>query len=52
MFKKILTIIMSFLMVMIGFNIPNSTYAQDMKKYTVAVLDLDANGIFQCLSSL
>ena len=45
MFNKILPIIMSFLMVMIGFIPPGSSYAQDMKKYTIAVLDLDANGI-------
>jgi len=45
MFRKALSIILIFLLLFIGFPLPPSSYAQDNDEYTIAVLDLDANGI-------
>lgn len=45
MFHRTLSIILSFLMVMIGFIPYNSSYAQVKDEYTIAVLDLEAIGV-------
>ncbi len=45
MFKKILSLLLVFLIAHTGFFSPGSSCAQDMKEYNIAVLDLEANGI-------
>ena len=45
MVKKILSLILSFLVAAAGFLPPEPSYAEEKEEYTIAVLDLTANGI-------
>ena len=47
MIREILSIALSVLLVMTGFFQPRLSYAQEKNEYTIAVLDLNANGISQ-----
>ena len=44
-FRKILSVVLSVMLVLFGVMQPRLTYSQEMVKYTIAVLDLTANGI-------
>jgi hypothetical protein len=47
MFKKACSIVLSVLMILMGFIHPRIASAQEKNEYTIAVLDLNANGISQ-----
>lgn len=51
MFKKFLSIILTIVLTVIWTFQPNPSFSQEMKRYTIAVLDLEASGISQSEAS-
>ena len=47
MIRAFISVILSFLLAFTGFIPPQTSYSQDINKYTIAVLDLNAQGISQ-----
>ncbi len=51
MFRKVVSVLLAVMMILIGFIPPDSSYAQDSDDYTIAVLDLEASGISESEAS-
>ena len=51
MFRKVLSVVLTVVMILVGFIPPDSSYAQDYDEYTIAVLDLEASGISETEAS-
>lgn len=51
MFQKVLSVVLTVMMILGGFIPPDSSYAQDYDEYAIAVLDLEASGISETEAS-